>query len=334
MELARNPDSIFIPPQSLGRCPECDFSKVEAAFESAQATNIPKAKSQLREWLRRWRETDEFAPWPPCATTARDCTARWREAFRPLRDWASACASCVAVELQRDYREFRLARGAITYSDQVAIAAELLRLPDVAKRIREKNYRVIVDEAQDTDPSQFSVLTEIAAPPSQGYGVIRPRAGHFSMVGDFQQSIYRDPRDLAHYRKLHQTLIDSRAAEELKFSVTFRLDRAQLDFVNDTFAKILNDAEGQVKFVELSPRPEILPGQVIRFELGDDVDLKLTETQRAQIEARRLAEWICEADLQKLRARSWREVAILCPRKAWLGALRDALLAEQIPVEV
>ena len=89
-----------------------------------------------------------------------------------------------------------------------------------------------------------------------------------------------------------------------------------------------------MQFVELRPRPEILPGQVIRFELGDDVDLKLTETQRAQIEARRLAEWIREADLQKLRARSWREVAILCPRKAWLSALRDALLAEQIPVEV
>ncbi len=165
-------------------------------------------------------------------------------------------------------------------------------------------------------------------------GSFSTRAGHFSMVGDFQQSIYRDPRDLAHYRKLHQTLIDTRAAEELKFSVTFRLDRAQLDFVNDTFTKILNDAEGQVKFVELSPRPEILPGQVIRFELGDDVDLKLTETQRAQIEARRLAEWIRQMGLEKLRAKSWREVAILCPRKAWLSGLRDALLAEQIPVEV
>src|SRR5207237_2639306 len=125
-----------------------------------------------------------------------------------------------------------------------------------------------------------------AAPPSLGDGGIRPRAGHFSMVGDLQQSISRDPRGLAHYRKLHRALIDSRAAEELKFSVTFRLDRAQLDFINDTFAKILNDAEGQVKFVELSPRPEILPGQVIRFELGDDVDLTQTETKRAQIEAR------------------------------------------------
>src|SRR5213080_2205183 len=287
MELARNQDHSFIPPQTLGRCPECDFTKVEGAFESAQATNIPKAKSQLREWLRRWRETDEFAPWPPCVTTARDFTARWREAFQPLREWASGCASCVASELQRDYREFRLARGAITYPDQVALAAELLRLPEVAKRIREKNYHVIVDEAQDTDPQQFFVLLEITrpveatgewlqtkrdGPPSPGYGAAGPRAGHFCMVGDFQQSIYRDPADLNQYRELHRTLISTGAAEELRFSVTFRLDQAQLDFVNDTFPKILTNTEGQVEFVELSARPEILPGQVIRFDLGGDID--------------------------------------------------------------
>src|SRR6266487_333139 len=348
MELARNRDHAFVPPQSLGRCPECDFRKVEAAVESAQ-TNIPQAKAQLREWLRRWRETDEFAPWPPCATTARDFTARWREAFRPLRDWASACASCVAAEVQRDYREFRVARGAITYSDQVALAAELLRLPDVARRIREKNYRVLLDEAQDTDPQQFFVLLEITRPmdataewlqtkrdhpPSPGYGAAGPRPGHFCMVGDFQQSIYRNPAELNHYRELHRNLIATGAAEELKFSVTFRLDQVQLDFVNDTFPKILNNNEGQVEFIELSPRPEILPGQVIRFELGDDIDASLTETQRAQIEAERLAKWIHDASLQKLRARCWREVAILCPRKAWLRAIRESLLDQQIPVEV
>jgi ATP-dependent exoDNAse (exonuclease V) beta subunit len=339
MELARNQDHAFSPPQSLGRCPECDFRKVETAVESAQATNIPKAKSQLREWLRRWRETDEFAPWPPCATTAKDFTARWREAFRPLREWASACVSCVAAELQRDYREFRLARGAITYPDQVALAAELLRLPDVAKRIREKNYRVLLDEGQDTDPQQFFVLLEITRSVDATGEWLRtkrddPRPGHFCMVGDFQQSIYRDPADLSQYRELHRTLIATGAAEELKFSVTFRLDQAQLDFVNNTFAKILNNTEGQVEFVELSPRPEILPGQVIGFELGDDIDASLIETQRAQIEAQRLAKWIRDADLQKLRARCWREVAILCPRKAWLRAIRDALLEQQIPVEV
>src|SRR5256886_11400518 len=339
MELARNRDHEFSAIQPKGRCPECDFSRVEAALETAQAKNIPKAKAQLRDWIERWRTTDKFAPWPPCVTTEREFVRRWREAFRPLREWASACASCVAGDVQRAYRDFRLSRGAITYADQVALATELLRLPDVAKRIREKNYRVILDEAQDTDPQQFFVLLEITRPmeaTGEWFQTKRdnPRAGHFCMVGDFQQSIYRDPADLNQYRELHRTLISTGAAEELRFSVTFRLDQAQLDFVNDTFPKILTNTEGQVEFVELSARPEILPGQVIRFDLGDDIDASQTETRRAQIEAQCLAKWIRHTGLQKLRARCWREVAILCPRKAWLRAIRDALLEQQIPVEV
>jgi ATP-dependent exoDNAse (exonuclease V) beta subunit len=338
MELARKQDHDFGASRSIGARPECDFSRVEAAFEDAH-TNIAKAKIQLREWVRRWRETDEFAPWPPCATTAREFTACWREAFRPLREWASACASCVASEVQRDFREFRLAHGAITYPDQVAFAAQLLRLPDVAKQIRGKNYRVLLDEAQDTDPQQFFVLLEMTRPVEARSEWLQtkrdpPRPGRFCMVGDFQQSIYRDPDDLNHYRALHHALVESRAAERLKFSVTFRLDQAQLAFVNETFGQILNNTEGQVEFVKLSPRPEILPGQVIRFALGADIDLSLTETQRAHVEAERLAKWIRDVGLQKLRAKCWREIAILCPRKTWLGALRDALLKERIPVEV
>ena len=339
MELARSQYHDFTAPESLGHCPECDFNKVEAAFESPQAKNIPKAKAQLRDWLRRWRKTDDFAPWPLCATTAREFTARWREAFRPLREWASACASCIAAEVQRDYRQFRLARGAITYPDQVALAVELLRLSNVAERIRGKNYRVLLDEAQDTDPKQFLLLIEVTRPVEARGEWLRdrqspPRPGHFSIVGDFQQSIYRDPGDLAHYRQLHRALVETGAAEELKFSVTFRLDRAQLDFVNDTFGKILTNTEGQVEFVEMNPRPEILPGQVVRFDLGGGVELSSSETQRARIEAKRLAGWLRDTGLAKLRARCWREVAILCPRKPWLRALRDALIEQQIPVEV
>src|SRR5207247_7476653 len=103
----------------------------------------------------------------------------------------------------------------------------------------------------------------------------------FCMVGDFQQSIYRNPAELNHYRELHRNLIATGAAEELKFSVTFRLDQVQLDFVNDTFPKILNNTEGQVEFIELSTRPELLRGQVIRFEFGDDIDGCASETRSA-----------------------------------------------------
>jgi len=77
-----------------------------------------------------------------------------------------------------------------------------------------------------------------------------------------------------------------------------------------------------------------LPGQVIRFDFGCDVDLSLAENQRALLEARELAAWLRDIGLEKLRAESWRQVAILCPRKAWLRTLRDALTNLDLPVEV
>jgi len=340
MELARNADLDLQPTEPDCPCPGISVTNIYKAAEKAR-TNISRAKAALKLWEKRWRETDEFVPWPPCATTSKEFVQLWRDAFRPLREWVNACAICVAAEVQRDYREFRVERGWVTYADQVALAGELMRLPDVAKRIREKNYRVVLDEAQDTDPQQFFVLIEISRPPEttgnwmeDPSSSLGPRPGHFSMVGDFQQSIYHDPADLAHYRELHERLVETRAAEKLEFSVTFRLDTAQLDFVNATFGEILNNQDGQVQFVKMNPRPDVLPGQAIRFDFGCDVDVTLPEAQRAILEARELAGWLREVGAEKLRAESWKQVAILCPRKAWLGTLRDAFIALDLPVEV
>ncbi len=340
MELAHNTEIDLIGVEQQMPYPHPDFSKVYAANERP-SSNIAKAKTELRSWEERWRHTDEFVPWPPCATTSKEFVRIWRDAFRLLRDWVNGCALCVAAEVQRDYREFRLERGLVKYVDQISLAGELMRLPDVVRRIRANNYRVILDEAQDTDPQQFLVLLEVARS-IDGTGIwlqnpgglAGPRPGHFCMVGDFQQSIYRDPADLAHYRQLHETLVDSGAAQKLQFSVTFRLDSAQLGFVNTTFSEILSEEEGQVPFVELSPRPDVLPGQVIRFDFGCDVELSLPENQRASLEARELAGWLHDVGPEKLRAESWRQVAILCPRKAWLRTLREALTSVDLPVEV
>jgi len=159
------------------------------------------------------------------------------------------------------------------------------------------------------------------------------------MVGDLQQSIYRDRADLLKYRCIHQALIETGAAEALKFSVTFRLDTAQLEFVNETFREILNDKENQVAFVELNPRPDVLPGQVLRLnlqpaELRPDPRGKVSDARKAAEEARQLGQWLCQNGLEKLRAQTWRDVAILCPRKDWLQTLRRGLRACGFNVQI
>src|SRR5262245_43978223 len=339
MELAHNTEIDLTAVEPEMPYPDTDFTKVYAANEKP-SSNIAKAKVELERWEKRWRDTDEFAPWPPCATTSKQFVPIWRDAFRPLRDWVNACSLCVAAEVQHDYREFRLEHGLVKYADQVSLAGELMRLP-IVRRIRENNYRVILDEAQDTDPQQFFVLLDDARSIEATIACVEdpakldgPRPGHFCMVGDFQQSIYRYPADLARYRELHEALVDTGAAQELKFSVTFRLDTAQLNFVNATFGEILNNQDGQVAFVELNPRPDVLPGQVMRFDFGCDVDLSSSESQRALLEVGELAAWLRDTGYGRLRAESWRQVAILCPRKAWLRTLRDALTGVDLPVEV
>jgi ATP-dependent exoDNAse (exonuclease V) beta subunit len=343
MELARNAQSVLVPPGTLGPCPDFDFSEVHAVAGPRQSEEtIANSKAELLEFEQRFRGGWDFVRWPIRSSGSKQFLERWQSALAPLRTWVAEAALCVAAEVQRDYCNFRIERGVVTYADQVALADELIQHPAAARRIREENFRVILDEAQDTDPAQFSVLTEIARP-SEANGrwlearTYPPRPGHFCMVGDFQQSIYRDRADLDRYRAIHQALLDDTSAEALKFSVTFRLDQGQLDFVNETFNEILNNKEGQVEFVTLEPRPEVLPGQVIRVPLATDLlppGEKLKDYKKAKIEAKKLAAWIRETGLEKLRAGSWNDVAILCPRKLWLRTMATELRRIGLPAAI
>ncbi|MEP6777256.1 MAG: UvrD-helicase domain-containing protein [Chthoniobacterales bacterium] len=343
MELARNAPSALAPADGMGPCPKVDFADVYSAVGRSQSEDtIANSKAELKDWERRYAADWEFVRWPVRSSEAKEFAQKWRDAFQPLRTWVTDAALCVAAEVQRDYRDFRLERGVVTYADQVALADELMRHPAAARRIREENFRVILDEAQDTDPVQFSVLTEIARPPGAKGPWLEtkadpPRAGHFCMVGDFQQSIYRDRADLDRYRAIHCALVGDASADELKFSVTFRLDQRQVDFVNATFREILNNKHGQVEFVELQPRPDALPGQVVQVPFHATLlpkGKKQKDYQKAQIEAKALANWIKTTGLEKLRANSWRDVAILCPRKLWLRTMATALRHAGVPATI
>src|SRR6266511_3864556 len=343
MELARLAVSAALRVPPLSSCPTPDFAEVYSQSDKGN-DNIRKSQAELRDWETRHAGDWEYLRWPFCFTAANArFTQLWQEKFAPLRKWVCDAAICVAAEVQRDYLDFRLDHGLVTYGDQIALAEKLLQHPVAAQRIREENFRVILDEAQDTEPLQFSVLLEATRPPeARGLWLqdrhLGPRPGHFCMVGDFQQSIYWERADLNYYRAVHEALIADKNGESLEFAVTFRLDQKQLDFVNETFREILNNKDGQVPFVELRPRPNILPGKVIRVPLIAKELLpeekKLKDYQKARIEAEYLASWIRAAGLKKLSADSWREVAILCPRKAWLQTTAAALRRVGLPVAI
>ena len=342
MELGRT-GSIPLPESGdVGPCPQLDLAALYAFSPPARsADKIQRGQTELREWERLYRAGVDFLPLLDCPSSAKEFVALWNRTFGPFRTWLNGCALAVAAEVQGAYRAFRLDHGVLTYDDQIRLADGLMQQPTAARRVRERNFRVILDEAQDTDPQQFSILLEIARPPAaQGNWLENrtdaPHPGHFCMVGDFQQSIFGDRADLRQYRRIHDTLIQTGAGQAVEFAVTFRLDQQQVNFINAAFPCLLSDTEGQVSFVELNPRPSVLPGQIIALPIADEAPggEKKSERARAEMEARQIATWLKETTLERLRARSWSEVAILCPRKAWFPSLRQALRQAGFEVQI
>ena len=324
--LRKQPQAPIPPP------PQLDFLEIHQFVPKANAQKtVQRTRERLREWESQWQKGDGFLSLPKSDSKSVEFLAAWNCAFEPLRAWVRACALRLAAGIEKAYRDFRIQRGVLTFNDQVELAGDLLRNEAAATRIRDRGFRVILDEAQDTDPEQFNTLLEITRPAlSKGAWLETlkdpPRPGHFCMVGDFQQSIFGERAVLSHYRLIHERLVSAHAGTALEFSVTFRLDQAPAAFVNRTFARVLDGKHGQVPFVEVRPRPHVLPGQVIVLNVDPDLEqAEPIKQQPALLEARRIAEWIRDQGPDGLRARSWREVAILCPRKDWFAALKKAL---------
>ena len=136
MELARRASSaaLRVPPLSL--CPSLDFAEVYSQADKGN-DNISKSQAELREWETRRAADWEYLRWPVCFTAPNALfTQLWQEKFAPLRKWVCDAATCVAAEVQRDYLDFRLDHGLVTYGDQIALAEKLVQHPVAAQRIR------------------------------------------------------------------------------------------------------------------------------------------------------------------------------------------------------
>ena len=345
IELGRLLKPSHFEPAQLAPFPLLNFEKVILfSPEAKNAVNVEAGKNLLKNWIKEYEGSSGYLPLPDYAKGGRDFVQAWQDAFAPLRAWLSEVSWAIAQETSLQYRAFRLSKGKVTYDDQIELVVQLLRHPVAGRLLREEGYRIILDEAQDTDPSQFDVLIELAREPEADRHWLHddsapPRPGHFCMVGDPQQSIYGERANLAHYRTIRDYLYKSGTAEEITFEVTFRCDEAIVDTVNRFAPAMLDGNEGQTEFVPLKSRPEVGPGQVIRWMPEAPAEMKeanrkLKVDEVALAEARQLAVWLKAQGLEKLRAPSWSEVAILCPRKRWFPpierALREAGLSTQI----
>lgn len=339
-------DAPLLPSASPGDPPGVDASALLAfPAQGAGKKNILLGQSMVRRWIEQDGAGEPFAPPPACPGGGAAFKEAWGAAFRPLREWLGAASWVVAREIAGQFRGYRLSRGQMTYDDQIALAGQLMRDAEAAGAVRAEGYRVILDEAQDTDREQFVVLTEVAREAGatgvwmEGDAGAGPEAGRFAMVGDPQQSIYGSRASLASYKVLRERL----AAEgglEIPLDVTFRFGATIANFVNGVGGGLLDGENGQARFVPLQTMGG--GGRTVRWVVGRPTDealgvggtsKKATDVSLARAEAAEIARRLRESGLGPLGAGDWPGVAVLCPRRRWLESMEEALVTEGFDVQ-
>ncbi|AWI09071.1 UvrD-helicase domain-containing protein [Ereboglobus luteus] len=318
---------------------------MELSTRAGKSTDALRRNQQNAvEWSRRFREEKTFLPFISPEGSAANIKEHYAQFFVPMKSWLAAASATLAAELSERYRNWRFERGVQTFADQVETALAVLHNEAFLDKIRAEGWRVILDEAQDTDPMQFAVLVEIARPPGAALGTWpdaragksgpAPRPGHFCMVGDGQQAIYGSRADVRNFTRHLAAFERGDGGEKLEFSVTFRTPRRAIALFNEAFPGAFgkgNDfnyglppAEGaeppllQVPYQPLIPGPSNAEGAACRIELSLPSDNRLSVEHWMQLEALQLAAFFKARGPAGVGAKEWGDVCLLAPANPWL----------------
>ncbi len=172
--------------------------------------------------------------------------------LEPLRDKLAAARIAASTGsllrvgdavIQR-YERLKGARGLLDYDDLIDRAATLLTRADAAWVLYKLDGgldHVLVDEAQDTSPGQWTVITSVVEEFFAGRGAREGPRTLFA-VGDEKQSIYSfqgaEPRRFAEIRRSFERTVraSGQPFETVDLQLSFRSTPTVLEAVDATFA--------------------------------------------------------------------------------------------------
>ena len=330
LSIAHNAQPNSIQYQQIGYPPPANFHEILKFKTKKCQTGVQNYIRILQEWMSLKSKRIFFKmPDYRKLCSSKGFISFCDENFLRLNEWKDKTANIIVSRIADKYIKFRIKNGKLRYDDLINLSIDLLHIPEVIREIEASPYIVLLDEAQDTDKQQFRFLIGISQHIlhdgiATDIGENFPEMGHFSMVGDQQQSIYCGRADLKFYKSLHTELIKNNNARELIFSVTMRCPIEVTEFVNDNFSKIFQD----IKFVQLIPKPSAITGSV------DITEIKKFSEEIDAIRASSLhiANMFRNKTCIDFGVQKWSDIAILAPRRDWLLDINECFSSENIAV--
>ena len=229
----------------------CALREAKAVVEAA--TDLEPLRDALRalpDWedvaksLPKFAKRDFGKAGGEAVGTDADALAECAAALRPLLDHLerldvatfTAARSVLGELAERVHARLRQ-RGVATFGALLRGARDLLRNPEVCRRVRGELQQLLVDEFQDTDALQCEILGALALDaPQQPHPVL-------FLVGDPKQSIYGwRNADLRAYQQLRDPLVA--AGRVASLVVNFRSAPAILDEVERLVAPVMEPVRG------------------------------------------------------------------------------------------
>lgn len=200
--------------------------------------------------------------------------------------------------------------GVLDYADLIRMAHRLVtEHPRIAERVRSRYRVVLLDEYQDTDPGQRLLLGAIFG---NGFPV--------TAVGDSDQTIYEwrgaTRQNFEHFPDHFPTAAGS-PAPTLPLTLNRRSDTLILDLAN----RVRSEVHSNAALSPLRPISEAPTGEI------HTAWLRTTAEETA---------WVAEQTrrLHDEEGVAWGDMAILFRKNRNIPAVRDALEAADVPLEV
>lgn len=216
-------------------------------------------------------------------------------------------------------------RAILDFDDLLVKARDLVRDNAEVRRDLQRRFKfVLVDEFQDTDPTQTELVLLL------GEGA----PGKLFVVGDPKQSIYGFRRaDIEMYASTRQHI--ERSGKTLTFQQNFRSKSTILDWVNEVFSKILVKPEQgnyQPEYIPLKPRPDLKTTKLGVTLLRPNQFLKAPADELRRTEAAAVARYLHQQ--VAAGACEWGDVALLFRSFTGVETYSDVLHEHGIPVRV
>jgi len=261
-------------------------------------------------------------------------------------------------EYARAYAAAKRRLGAVDFDDLIGRTIALLRQEGMGEWVRYKldqvTEHVLIDEAQDTNPRQWAIVSAMADEFFAGEGARGDRLRTLFTVGDYKQAIFgfqgTDPiffqaaferfKRLANIQSDYEAEI--RDLEQLSLTHSFRSTRPVLEFVDTALGLLPEPGMGPMSDSEPHASEVPGPGTVTLWppviEGGGEADEEewigdATRALAARI-ARAIKGWIGTLPLSaKGRMLAPGDVMVLVKRRGELASLIVArLYAEGVPV--